>query len=99
MARVRRRRERSYGREPCFETSAPDETAAAVIQEIDGQPIILSNIISSQVDLHALTGGVVPEVASRAHMEEIVPVVQEALATAKISNIQHPTFIQYPIFQ
>ncbi len=59
--------------------SSCDETAAAVIGVENGQPKILSNIVSSQVDLHALTGGVVPEVASRAHVEAIVPVITEAL--------------------
>ena len=69
-----------------IETSC-DETAAAVIgvgQLAIGNkqlavPVTLSNIVSSQVDLHAKTGGVVPEVASRAHMEAIFPVVAEAL--------------------
>jgi N6-L-threonylcarbamoyladenine synthase len=61
-----------------IETSC-DETAAAIIEEKDGHPVILSNIISSQIDLHAKTGGVVPEVASRAHLESIIPVISEAL--------------------
>ena len=47
----------------------------------------MSNIISSQIDLHAKTGGVVPEVASRAHMEAIIPVINEALITAN-SNVE-----------
>lgn len=59
--------------------SSCDETAASVIGVENGQPKILSSIVSSQVDLHALTGGVVPEVASRAHVEAIVPVIAEAL--------------------
>jgi N6-L-threonylcarbamoyladenine synthase len=58
-----------------LETSC-DETAAAVITP-DGT--ILSNIVSSQADLHARYGGVVPEVASRRHLELVTPVVQEAL--------------------
>ena len=45
-------------------------------------PVILSSVVSSQADLHTKTGGVVPEVASRAHMESILPVVEEALAKA-----------------
>ncbi len=68
-----------------IETSC-DETAAAVIGVQNGQPKILSNIVSSQIDLHAKTGGIVPEVASRAHMEAIVPVVEEALQQAKSSR-------------
>jgi N6-L-threonylcarbamoyladenine synthase len=63
-----------------LETSC-DETAAAVIQ--DGR-YILSNIVASQVDLHAQYGGVFPEVASRAHVETIVPVIEEAMKTAHI---------------
>jgi N6-L-threonylcarbamoyladenine synthase len=61
------------------ETSC-DETAAAVVTE-DGW--ILSNIVSSQADLHARYGGVVPEVASRRHLELVTPVVREALAEAE----------------
>jgi N6-L-threonylcarbamoyladenine synthase len=58
-----------------LETSC-DETAAAVITP-DGR--ILSNVVSSQADLHARYGGVMPEVASRRHLELVTPVVQEAL--------------------
>jgi len=58
-----------------IETSC-DETAAAVITP-DGQ--ILSNVVSSQAELHARYGGVVPEVASRRHLELVTPVVQQAL--------------------
>jgi tRNA N6-adenosine threonylcarbamoyltransferase len=64
-----------------LETSC-DETAAAVITP-DGR--ILSNIVSSQADLHARYGGVVPEVASRRHLELVTPVLQEALAEAGTS--------------
>ena len=59
-----------------IETSC-DETAAAVVTQ-DGQ--ILSNVVSSQAELHAPFGGVVPEVASRRHLELVVPVLREALA-------------------
>lgn len=58
-----------------IETSC-DETAAAVVR--DGRAV-LSSIVSSQVAIHAEYGGVVPEIASRKHLESIVPVVQEAL--------------------
>jgi tRNA N6-adenosine threonylcarbamoyltransferase len=61
-----------------IETSC-DETAAALVTE-DGR--ILSNVVSSQADLHARYGGVVPEVASRRHLELVTPVVREALAEA-----------------
>ena len=63
------------------ETSC-DETAAAVVTE-DGQ--ILANVVSSQADLHARYGGVVPEVASRRHLELVAPVVEEALTEANTS--------------
>lgn len=62
--------------------SSCDETAAAVVK--DGREI-LSNIIASQVDIHALYGGVVPEIASRAHTEAIYGVVENALKAASVS--------------
>src|SRR5690606_7203337 len=61
--------------------SSCDETAAAVVQ--DGNRI-LSSIISSQIELHRPYGGVVPELASREHLEKIEPVVTEALNEAGI---------------
>jgi N6-L-threonylcarbamoyladenine synthase len=61
-----------------IETSC-DETAAAVVA---GGREVLSSVVSSQVDLHARYGGVVPEIAGRAHLERVVPVVEEALARA-----------------
>ena len=59
--------------------SSCDETAAAVV--VNGRKV-LSNIIFSQIDLHKLYGGVVPEIASRTHIEKINQVVTEALETA-----------------
>jgi N6-L-threonylcarbamoyladenine synthase len=61
-----------------IETSC-DETAASVV--VDGRTIS-SSIVSSQIDLHAKFGGVVPEIAGRAHVQLMVPVVQEALEQA-----------------
>src|SRR4051812_27919752 len=61
-----------------IETSC-DETAAAVVT---GGDVIRSSVVSSQVDLHARFGGVVPEIASRAHVELLTPVVAEALVSA-----------------
>ena len=61
-----------------IETSC-DETAAALVTA-DGE--IRANVVSSQADLHARYGGVVPEVASRRHLELVTPVVREALAEA-----------------
>ncbi len=63
--------------------SSCDETAAAVVK--DGRQI-LSNVIASQVDLHAVYGGVVPELASRRHLEVINPLVEEALVTAGVDQ-------------
>ena len=59
--------------------SSCDETAAAVVK--NGREV-LSNVIASQVDLHTIYGGVVPEIASRKHIENINPVVREALKKA-----------------
>lgn len=61
-----------------IETSC-DETAAAVIA---GGTRILSNIVTSQVDLHQRFGGVVPEIAARKHIEAIFPVIDKALKDA-----------------
>ncbi|MPM40190.1 tRNA N6-adenosine threonylcarbamoyltransferase [bioreactor metagenome] len=62
--------------------SSCDETAAAVV--VNGREV-LSNIISSQIDIHKKFGGVVPEVASRKHIEAVSAVVQEALDVANIT--------------
>ena len=62
--------------------SSCDETAAAVVK--NGREV-LSNVISSQIDLHTLYGGVVPEIASRKHIEKINQVVEQALTDAKVT--------------
>jgi len=64
-----------------IETSC-DETAAAVVK--DGTEV-LSSVVSSQISLHRKYGGVVPEVASRAHIEQLLPVIDTALHEAKIT--------------
>jgi len=64
-----------------IETSC-DETACAVVE--DGRRV-LSSVIASQVDIHAMTGGVVPEVAAREHILKIIPVLDEALRKAECS--------------
>jgi len=66
--------------------SSCDETAAAVVA--DGREI-LSSVVASQIDIHRKYGGVVPELASREHLRQIVPVVREALAQAgmKLSDV------------
>ena len=67
-----------------IETSC-DETAVGLVGE-DGE--IAANVVSSQADLHARFGGVVPEVASRRHLELVVPVLREALGKA---GVDHPS--------
>src|SRR5579859_1663530 len=66
-----------------IETSC-DETAAAVFRadEAPGVPEVLSSVIASQTDLHARFGGVVPEVAARAHLQRLLPVIDEAVRKA-----------------
>ena len=62
--------------------SSCDETAASVVK--NGRTV-LSNVISSQIELHKLYGGVVPEIASRKHIEKINQVIEEALQKAEIT--------------
>lgn len=62
--------------------SSCDETAAAVVK--NGRDV-MSNVISSQIDLHTLYGGVVPEIASRKHIEKINQVIEEALTEASVT--------------
>lgn len=70
-----------------FETSC-DETSVAVVENGNN---VLSNIISTQIDIHKEYGGVVPEIASRHHIENILPVYEEALekANCKIEDIDY----------
>src|SRR3972149_4734581 len=77
-----------------IETSC-DETAAAVVA--DGREV-LSNVVASQIDIHAKYGGVVPEVAARAHVQSIIPVIEESLSGAKIdwNNIDAIAVTQGP---
>src|SRR5258707_4201241 len=63
-----------------IETSC-DETAAAVFTD---EPRVLSSVIASQSDLHARFGGVVHEVAARAHLQRLLPVIDEALREAQL---------------
>jgi N6-L-threonylcarbamoyladenine synthase len=69
-----------------IETSC-DETAAAIV---DRGTSVLSSVVSSQVDLHARYGGVVPEIASRAHVDLLVPVVAQAFVEAGLSDRRGP---------
>jgi N6-L-threonylcarbamoyladenine synthase len=88
--RARARRELILG----IETSC-DETAAALVTE-DGR--ILSNVVSSQAELHAPFGGVVPEVASRRHLELVLPVLREALdeAGATLDDVERVAVTRGP---
>src|SRR5467141_4643953 len=63
-----------------IETSC-DETAAAIFND---EPAVLSSVVASQTDLHARFGGVVPEVAARAHLQKLLPVIDEALRQAGV---------------
>jgi len=68
-----------------IETSC-DETAAAVLRLPDaGQPQVLSSVVSSQVQAHAPYGGVVPEIAARAHVEIIDVIIGQAMAEAGVA--------------
>src|SRR5712692_3896410 len=67
-----------------IETSC-DETAAAIVR--DGREIV-SSVIASQVEIHKRFGGVVPELASREHLDKIVPIVEEAFTRAQLSKPQ-----------
>ena len=62
--------------------SSCDETAAAVV--VNGRDV-RSNVISSQIDIHTLYGGVVPEIASRKHIERINQVIEQALEEAEMT--------------
>lgn len=62
--------------------SSCDETAAAVVE--DGRRV-LSNVVNSQIDLHAQYGGVIPEIAARSHIEVIGPVIKQALTEAGVT--------------
>ncbi|HEX7084079.1 MAG TPA: tRNA (adenosine(37)-N6)-threonylcarbamoyltransferase complex transferase subunit TsaD [Gaiellaceae bacterium] len=77
-----------------LETSC-DETAAAVVTD-DGE--IASSVVASQADLHARFGGVVPEVASRRHLELVSPVIQQALAEADatLDDVDRIAVTTYP---
>ena len=67
-----------------IETSC-DETSASVVEYNRGSFKVLSNIVASQIMLHRQTGGVVPEVAAREHLKNIIPVIDKALKKSKTS--------------
>ena len=65
--------------------SSCDETAASIIQENNNdKPSILSNIVSSQIDVHKKFGGVVPELAARSHIEKIDLITKKAINESKM---------------
>ena len=68
-----------------IETSC-DDTAASVVTLIDGVPTILSSVVSSQIELHRQYGGVVPALAAREHVKNLVPVIDEAMKKAGVSQ-------------
>jgi N6-L-threonylcarbamoyladenine synthase len=69
--------------------STCDETGAAVLEgpspPATGVPVVRSSIVASQIDLHGRFGGVVPEIASRAHVRHLLPVIDEALNRASVT--------------
>ena len=65
--------------------SSCDETSVSVVEKIDGKFTVKSDIIASQIETHRLYGGVVPEIASRAHIEAISRITYEALETAGVT--------------
>jgi N6-L-threonylcarbamoyladenine synthase len=67
-----------------IETSC-DETAAAVVEMAGPRPIIRSDLVRSQLGEHIVYGGVVPEIAARAHLDYLAPLVRQALATAHLA--------------
>ena len=81
LAQAERIRKQERVRILALETSC-DETAASIVE--NGRTIV-SNVVFSQIDLHALYGGVVPEIASRAHVEACDRVIDEALKEAGMS--------------
>ncbi|MDA9020102.1 tRNA (adenosine(37)-N6)-threonylcarbamoyltransferase complex transferase subunit TsaD, partial [Flavimaricola sp.] len=68
--------------------SSCDDTAAAVVRQIDGRSTILSSVVEGQTTLHAEFGGVVPEIAARAHAERVDLCVEQALGQAGVSLSQ-----------
>ena len=65
--------------------SSCDETSVAVVEKVDGKFFVKSDIIASQIETHRLYGGVVPEIASRAHIEAISRITYEALDVAGVT--------------
>lgn len=68
-----------------IETSC-DETAVAIVEKIDDESVVLSNVVSSQIALHAPFGGVVPDLAAREHTKNILPVLTQALTEAELTK-------------
>ena len=67
--------------------SSCDETAASIVTENDnGNPIVLSNIVSNQIEVHKEFGGVVPELAARSHVEKIDSIVKKAINESGIKT-------------
>ena len=68
--------------------SSCDETAAAVVE--NGRTV-LSSCVASQIEMHTIYGGVVPEIASRKHVEAVTALAEQALAQAGLSQIRCPS--------
>lgn len=78
--------------------SSCDETSAAIVRMDEGKREILSNIVASQIETHRLYGGVVPEIASRAHIDAVSGITYEALSTAgiELSDVECVAVTSHP---
>ena len=78
--------------------SSCDETSAAIVEMADGVRAIRSNVIASQIETHRLYGGVVPEIASRAHIEAVSRITEEALneAGVRLSDVGAVAVTSHP---
>lgn len=68
-----------------IETSC-DETAAAVVEKNEDKINVLSNVVASSQDMHAKSGGIIPEVAAREQVKSVIPVIKQSLADANVSS-------------
>ena len=66
--------------------SSCDETSVAILQFKEGKPLVLSNFVASQIPLHARYGGVVPELASRAHLQKLLPLLELSLQESQTAG-------------
>lgn len=68
-----------------IETSC-DETSVAILEIINNKPVLLSHFVYSQIDTHAQTGGIIPEVAARLHVPQIIPMIEKSLQSINLDH-------------